>query len=677
MEEEEEEEGVPQLHGASPNVDTRRRPATRGTRKESESLSDLEDIIPVNQGRLQMYAVGKKIGSGKFSVVFRARMSDGRNVALKKINIFDMMDAKSRNKCLREVHMLRSISKHENLIEYLDAFIENNELMIVFEWAENGDLRRLLRRATAPFEEREVWKYFLQVAGAVAHMHEQRMMHRDIKPANIFISANNVLKLGDLGLGRVFSAESVETFSKVGTPLYMSPEVLHGQGYDFKSDMWSLGCLLYEFATLSSPFEAPNQNLYDIFKRINDGDFAPLPELFSQELRGLVNRMLHKDPKKRPTASEAFAFAQMACDSYQERPSGLMMMIEIIDLCQLLDYEALCRAQALPPLTPSFFTHAHPHHDIKFQYFTSLVLWLLRFNDVSVSEDSRDGSRHLETLDPLNVSSLLLDACKQLGIGNDLSPVRLKTGYGEAVCSLLHSLLLLTMARMKRKLAVMSHSAREEEEEEEIGQMEEEEEEDSACGWPEALDGEAEEEAEGEGQDHLVAVQPPWVPCASEDLERLSLQERQQEEWRMRIEALSRDVKMQRARAEEIGLQLRGVVETCQQEASSIKTRERGLNSNDHQETIRELREAAEELTQVSASFERENERIAQLQAHHDQVAEELEASRVRVEDLEVNVHDRSPTDNMRKAIRKLKEELAEMELRMGVALHERGEMKR
>lgn len=67
--------------------------------------------MPVNVGRLKNYEVGKQIGSGKFSVVFRARDVDGRNVALKKIHIFDMMDAKSRNKCLREVHMLQTISQ--------------------------------------------------------------------------------------------------------------------------------------------------------------------------------------------------------------------------------------------------------------------------------------------------------------------------------------------------------------------------------------------------------------------------------------------------------------------------------------------------------------------------------------------------------------------------------------
>jgi serine/threonine protein kinase len=82
----------------------------------ASDYADLEEILPVNAGRLKMYEVGKQIGTGKFSVVYRARMADGRHVALKKIHIFDMMDAKSRTKCLREVLMLQTISKHENLI---------------------------------------------------------------------------------------------------------------------------------------------------------------------------------------------------------------------------------------------------------------------------------------------------------------------------------------------------------------------------------------------------------------------------------------------------------------------------------------------------------------------------------------------------------------------------------
>ena len=151
------------------------------------------------------------------------------------------MDHRAREKCLKEVRLLQSLH-HPNIIRYLDSLIEGDELVIVFEWAAAGDLKRQIRKAVergAHFEERVIWKYFSQICDALLHMHEQRILHRDLKPANVFLTLNGTVKVGDLGLGRMMSEHTFEAHSKVGTPLYMSPEVLRGDGYDWKSDVWS------------------------------------------------------------------------------------------------------------------------------------------------------------------------------------------------------------------------------------------------------------------------------------------------------------------------------------------------------------------------------------------------------------------------------------------------------
>ena len=117
-------------------------------------------------------------------------------------------------------------------------------MYIAVEWAERGDLKRIIRHAKTEQEhldESKVWEYIGQITGALEHMKANRIMHRDLKPANIFISSEGQLKVGDLGLGRQLSSQTIEAYSRVGTPLYMSPEVLNGQGYDWKSDIWSLG----------------------------------------------------------------------------------------------------------------------------------------------------------------------------------------------------------------------------------------------------------------------------------------------------------------------------------------------------------------------------------------------------------------------------------------------------
>merc|ERR1719163_1739026 len=142
------------------------------------------------------------------------------------------MDQKQREKCLKEVAMLKEL-QHANIIRFLDSFLS----------------------------EGQIWEYMRQLSSALSYMQTKRIMHRDVKPANIFLAEDGTLKLGDLGLGRFFSSQTMEAFSKVGTPLYMSPEVLKGNGYDMKSDVWSLGCVFYELCVCRSPFKHPEKNM--------------------------------------------------------------------------------------------------------------------------------------------------------------------------------------------------------------------------------------------------------------------------------------------------------------------------------------------------------------------------------------------------------------------------------
>ena len=128
-------------------------------------------------------------------------------------------------------------------------------------------------------------------------MHDLKIVHRDIKCANLFLTLEGLLKLGDLNVSKV--AKQGLMLTQTGTPYYASPEVWNDKPYDNKSDIWSLGCVLYEMITLLPPFRA--SSMQALSGKVKRGVFQPIPSHFSEDLRKVVSWCLQVDPRKRPS----------------------------------------------------------------------------------------------------------------------------------------------------------------------------------------------------------------------------------------------------------------------------------------------------------------------------------------------------------------------------------------
>ena len=224
-------------------------------------------------------------------------------------------------------------------------------LVLVCELADAGDLKRALRRMRergARLAESAVWRLFAQLAEGVAHMHRCRVLHRDLKPANVFLTSRGCAKIGDLGLGRLLPlGELLEARSRVGTPLYMAPEVLRGEPQGAPADAWGLGCMLYELAALVSPFKERGGTLQTLFERVAVARYAPLGEGWSRGLRELVTRLLNADPAARAGVDEACDTAQCMAKAAEQAaeasaPAGLVAAVSPDD----------SREDALPRIVP-------------------------------------------------------------------------------------------------------------------------------------------------------------------------------------------------------------------------------------------------------------------------------------------------------------------------------------
>lgn len=235
------------------------------------------------------------LGQGSFGKAFLARdLANDELCVMKQVRV-ERMDAKARDTAVREAVALRRV-RHPNVIRFRQVFVRSGWLCLVMDFADGGDLCAAVKeraRSKLPFEESAVLECFAQVADAVCYVHSQKMVHRDIKSRNIFLCRTGKALLGDFGLVRLLETTCELAHTRVGTPYYLSPEIIRKQPYNYKTDIWSLGVLLYEMAALTRPFVGTLETLPKVILR---GAYEPLGSHYSQGLHDLVAGMLNVDP---------------------------------------------------------------------------------------------------------------------------------------------------------------------------------------------------------------------------------------------------------------------------------------------------------------------------------------------------------------------------------------------
>uniref|UniRef100_A0A8B9V295 Serine/threonine-protein kinase Nek11 n=1 Tax=Anas zonorhyncha TaxID=75864 RepID=A0A8B9V295_9AVES len=252
------------------------------------------------------YTIERKLGNGSFGSVYlvsdkKAKQGDKLKV-LKEISVGDLKPNETVEANL-EAQLLSKLD-HPSIVKFYASFVERDSFCIITEYCEGGDLDLKIqeyKQSGKVFTQRQIIDWFIQLLLGVNYMHERRILHRDLKAKNIFLK-NNLLKIGDFGVSRLLmgSCDLATTFT--GTPYYMSPEALKHQGYNTKSDIWSLGCILYEMCCMDHAFSG--HNFLSVVLKIVEGDTPSLPDRYPSKLNAVLSSMLSKNPSMRPAAAE-------------------------------------------------------------------------------------------------------------------------------------------------------------------------------------------------------------------------------------------------------------------------------------------------------------------------------------------------------------------------------------
>ena len=245
------------------------------------------------------YEIIQEIGRGAFSIVYKVKSKEDNNIyCLKKINMKKTKDKEN------EIKILSNLD-HPNLIKFFYSFSNEDGIYIIMEFCEYGDLFSLLqsvKKKKVYVNEEIIWNVAIQTLLGLEYLHSKNIIHRDIKLLNLFMTKDKKIKIGDMGMSK-YVEEGEMIISRVGTPLYIAPELVKKEKYDYKIDIWSFGCSLYHLAKTSPPFN--DENLIKLGNSIINEQPASLPSCYSKKLYDFILLLMTKNKNKRPSATEA------------------------------------------------------------------------------------------------------------------------------------------------------------------------------------------------------------------------------------------------------------------------------------------------------------------------------------------------------------------------------------
>ncbi|KAM8825750.1 serine/threonine-protein kinase Nek10 [Synchiropus picturatus] len=283
------------------------------TEDELEVLRGSIETLDQNRPAMRVingYSVLDHLGTGAFGSVFKVQKQSCQNLlALKEVNLHNPVfgkDKKSRDgsveKIISELAIIKEQMTHPNIVKYYKTFVEGERLYIVMELIDGTSLAEhlgSLKEKQQRFSEDRIWTVFIQLCAALRYLHrEKRIVHRDMTPNNIMLREGDRVTITDFGLAKQ-KQETCQLMSVVGTILYSCPEVVKNEPYGEKADVWALGCVLYQMATLQPPFHSSNMLL--LASKIVEASYDPIQDgSFSHRVADMVTWCLTPDAERRP-----------------------------------------------------------------------------------------------------------------------------------------------------------------------------------------------------------------------------------------------------------------------------------------------------------------------------------------------------------------------------------------